>query len=563
MANLYEARLDSETRDALPDKMFGLPKDRKYPLNDESHVVKAIQFFKYCPPANRAELAKNINKRAKALDMTITVNKESPFYKYADKRILKESIEPVINNRINVAECNFSIYTLDDLATIENACMTTLAESIELSTMKPYDVIDIMDMNDTLAEAYDGFIAYMQYCGEDVNTLHYQLTEDLKDIIIESMETDNSPIDECLDIIKESSNKYHSYRLVCEMIEHGNNLLRRCDEKDTVPIMITIKKLTDAKDSIYIDIMSGNIRLTGKLDPLEVSKMTPSVIDSLKDLQNELKNQLYIIDGDQPDNRKNITDSKLVEYEGLLVNADSDRLKTLTDGKYSCAYSDDVTPTHKMFLEHCNHVEGFTIIENICYASMKGGGLAIVCTEGYDSDDVCVIELTEELAMYMAHVSDDFSVRSLRGVRFSPYNNNIQTNISVTEAFSINSDGDIRIAISPKQSYMDSYAQNHKLLVENWRNNNYDAMKKNLAFAFAAISIIERSEEYKSRDPEVVKARAFYINDFKTYLKRIQSVEPEFDFVEYYRASDYDKLIINVPKTTIIGAKKLLKAIML
>ena len=88
-------------------------------------------------------------------------------------------------------------------------------------------------------------------------------------------------------------------------------------------------------------------------------------------------------------------------------------------------------------------------------------------------------------------------------------------------------------------------------------------MKKNLAYVFALITMIERSDEYKRREPMAVKARAFAINDFKTYLKLLQSVEPEFDFVEYYAASEYDKKIINIPKTTIIGIKKLMRTILI
>ena len=59
--NILEVKLSTEHRKDLPDSEFGLPKERKYPLNDESHVRSAIMFFKYCKPEQRRELAKNIN----------------------------------------------------------------------------------------------------------------------------------------------------------------------------------------------------------------------------------------------------------------------------------------------------------------------------------------------------------------------------------------------------------------------------------------------------------------------------------------------------------------------
>ena len=39
------AKLTAEQLKALPDKMFGLTKERKWPLRDREHVIKAIQFF--------------------------------------------------------------------------------------------------------------------------------------------------------------------------------------------------------------------------------------------------------------------------------------------------------------------------------------------------------------------------------------------------------------------------------------------------------------------------------------------------------------------------------------
>ena len=65
---LYEEKLSTEDRNELENEEFGLPEDRKYPLNDEKRVLSAIQYFRYCKKSKRHELAKNINKRLKELD---------------------------------------------------------------------------------------------------------------------------------------------------------------------------------------------------------------------------------------------------------------------------------------------------------------------------------------------------------------------------------------------------------------------------------------------------------------------------------------------------------------
>ena len=126
---------------------------------------------------------------------------------------------------------------------------------------------------------------------------------------------------------------------------------------------------------------------------------------------------------------------------------------------------------------------------------------------------------------------------------------------NVIEGFSINKNGDIKITINPKKSYMEEYMETHRILVENYKNKNYDAMKQNVAFMFLLISVIEKDKRYKNREPEIVKARAFAINDFKTYLSYIQKQEPKFNFENYYKNLELDKYVINISKDTLFLLK--------
>jgi hypothetical protein len=155
-------------------------------------------------------------------------------------------------------------------------------------------------------------------------------------------------------------------------------------------------------------------------------------------------------------------------------------------------------------------------------------------------------------------------------IKIVPKALNLPTKTILTEGISIDDDGNIKFEIKPKKSYMDEYAENHKLLVENYKNKNYEAMKTNLAFLFALINSIERDVIYNKKDniseaktKDAQKARGFAINDFKTYIKFIYKNEPNFDFSEYYKESDYGKLVVNIPHNTILGIKKLFKTIML
>ena len=95
----------------LSDNDFGIIDSegkRSFPLCDERHVRMAIQMFKYCPKGKEAELAKNINRKAKEYGMKMNI--KGSFLKYADKDIIgisKEAsnvgtLEPIVAGADNI-----------------------------------------------------------------------------------------------------------------------------------------------------------------------------------------------------------------------------------------------------------------------------------------------------------------------------------------------------------------------------------------------------------------------------------------------------------------------------
>ena len=69
MEYIFEAKINTEDRNKLPDSAFGIPSKRKYPLTDEKHVLQAVRFFNKADEEDKSELAHNIVKRAKELNM--------------------------------------------------------------------------------------------------------------------------------------------------------------------------------------------------------------------------------------------------------------------------------------------------------------------------------------------------------------------------------------------------------------------------------------------------------------------------------------------------------------
>lgn len=83
-AIVTEKALTAKERKSIPDKEYGLPKKRKYPMPDKKHVRAAIRFFNYVDKEDEAELARNINKMAKKYGMIdeIKVGADNRFSKY-------------------------------------------------------------------------------------------------------------------------------------------------------------------------------------------------------------------------------------------------------------------------------------------------------------------------------------------------------------------------------------------------------------------------------------------------------------------------------------------------
>ena len=87
---LLEKTLSSKDRKKLKDSDYGVPQERKFPLIDKNHVNMAIRYFYSVDKKFEYILAKNINDKAKKIGLKIHVSKSNPFYKYADKDILKK-----------------------------------------------------------------------------------------------------------------------------------------------------------------------------------------------------------------------------------------------------------------------------------------------------------------------------------------------------------------------------------------------------------------------------------------------------------------------------------------
>ena len=60
-----ENMIDEMKRSELPDEVFGIPQERKYPMPDKKHVYSAIKLFGHVEPKYEKQLANKIKKKMK------------------------------------------------------------------------------------------------------------------------------------------------------------------------------------------------------------------------------------------------------------------------------------------------------------------------------------------------------------------------------------------------------------------------------------------------------------------------------------------------------------------
>lgn len=81
--------IDETKRSDLPDSEFGIPEDRKFPLDTAEHVHSAIKLFGHAEESKRKSLAKRIASKAKSYG--IEIPESTQVYKYLKEDCIEES----------------------------------------------------------------------------------------------------------------------------------------------------------------------------------------------------------------------------------------------------------------------------------------------------------------------------------------------------------------------------------------------------------------------------------------------------------------------------------------
>jgi len=119
----------------------------------------------------------------------------------------------------------------------------------------------------------------------------------------------------------------------------------------------------------------------------------------------------------------------------------------------------------------------------------------------------------------------------------------------------VDSNGDIIVNLT--KSLEQEYQEAHKLLLlyDDADPKNIEGMKHELARLFFVNSVIEQKTEKMDRRDErytkLMNLRARVLNDFKKYFKVVLEAEPDFDFADYFKKSEYNNATIRIDHSVI------------
>jgi hypothetical protein len=620
--------------------MYGLVKDKTFPIRNSTDINNVVEFFHYCLPSKRSELAVNINRKAKELGARYNITQESTFYKFADKSLIQDKETMFVKATegydllANVTEFvmshpKYSIFykniknrlmnTYKDLISMEEYFLLHLKDMMSLSVDEisagKQSLNVICAFNKMMEDKYFEYYSKLQVVDDDpvgpdrikYGKIFFRVVDDINMIMAIGIRNGNE------DIIP-YKNKLSIYKEMVEIFNLNKYVINRYLYALTITIVIARKQRNDTDHSrfskieelinqtvfpkgsemdtwgsitIHPDFMANKINFFG-LNSLSLATYLSELRTLMK---SKIRNILMVNTHIDKPLHSNFSEFSLLDVVGNEYSQITD-IVSMMDGMcksknikyYNPNYTLKICTRTLMFIEeklqHSFYERIYSIhcrCGNILYFGVCKGKLYIF-GENTSTGTVIAVALFDKCydeeynkKAYYNFVTGTPRMK-LKIFEITPTGSAYDSNYfeKATEGLIFDKEGNVKFKFMRKSKYMDKYDKAHKELAANWEVKNYEGVKQNLAFLFALIVSIER-DVTKNKEANVseaeredaVKARMFAINDFKTYLRKLNTVEKSFNFTDYYEKNDYDKVVYTVEKDTIVGIKKLFQAIMM
>lgn len=598
-------KLTAKQLKALPDSEFGLVKDgkRSYPLVDKNHVRSAIAFFKYAKPEDRTELAKNINRKAKEFNMKIKAG--GLFVRYIDPKVSKyDTSDTYITDASHIG-------TLAPIVGANPSTASNPKEAEEIinvfndSSLFPKNKEPVQERF-TVKNYRQGLMNHPLY-NSNTNKARFLLN---KPEFIDFDETLRRMVVEYeLDEFKKymttnCDGSYRSIQTICDSntTEKIHALLDNYKQKDYNVLLAQITSLILSK------LDKNRMLACLAIIYFKAPELVENVIIKLKKYHGiygevfsqssyEREMEVAALTGFIPKLSKGMTNDEHALLEHLCVNSFSElsmvvdlftksikkkymivepsinvsdyyKLQNwyndnLIDGYYCYEIKHDITDVSFVKAKKCIWLaKPCTVLEGeYCYMSLAVMKIGLVM----NLDDIPV----HIFEMYMKLKSSDYSnIELIKGGK-SFYQSKLNECDFTTEGvirstknfmngLHMDDEGNVKLNLTDKLSF-EHYEEIHKMIKVAYDSENYDEVKRLLAYIFSIIATIEReymndgkgtNKKYINKQnptyKEMVRLRSLYISDFKVYMRKIVTKEPGFKFLEYYNNSSVNSSVYTV-----------------
>ena len=553
------AKLTADQLKALPDEMFGLPKTRQYPMPDKAHVIKAIQFFKYCKDSDKPELAKNINRRAKELGMKIKVQPSSAFYKYADKTILKEAtlvqefhigqLAPIVPIEPQIIKMNFGNGKDDTIGPIER--LNKLWGSQKSLTEKASDTATIV--HEAITNGYQ-FNANDITTLDGIDSLSYMTnkwTQSAASLFADRLYDHNN---KCYGCIQDYINNHKLDDIVNLINSMGTQTEYAC----VLAIISYTTTLSDEEKSyIYNHINKSQINISGIVSTDNIAGMNKSNIPIKMHMSDD---DIFHVDQfvNMLDGKGAIIDIAFrlatKRFGEEMVFHTGNNIANEVHGITSQLRYIDITEKvpnsgyYRKYINEKSFMDFFKIDKRIYYASICATSvinLFLICIYDYNNE-----EYNTNILSYCLGVDVPFSIitRVLSFPRRKHPTIEASTFKDVYNGIQISKNGNVSFLMDELEPWQSKYDVCKSMMERNLKDNEYEHYKNNLCALYSMINLIYNKYNPTLSDDSQEAKSALNVMDKATTLFRdgigsISKIQPEFNFINYYMATHYnDKL---------------------
>ena len=566
------AKLSAAQLKALPDSMFGLPKTRQYPMPDKTHVIKAIQFFKYCKDADKPELAKNINRRAKELGMKIKVQPSSAFYKYADKAILKEAtlvqefhigqLSPIVPIQPEIIKMNFGNGKDDTVGPIERLNkLWGSKKALQEKCVATFDIVNKAVHENHVFTAEElailegiDFMAYMQsQWSDNDNSFRFANRLFTRDAAFYTEIQDAIKDHRLDDIVNHISAMDSNTICACAlaMITYTSDLTP--EEKEYIIKKIPEYKRLDLADALKYGPNFDNATIITypiKWDKSNNRNMSDDDIYNINTFINLITDQyrLGIVLGNITNKRfgdncdifiGNYGDSPMRDGCTIGVKAEIDLFDYVRNTNDIGYYRKQID---RGFYDFIKIDKRIYVVAYVYNHNDNKQYFSLMCIYDYDND-----EYNKNMIAFVLGADIKFNIITRLITINKPKAKALEASdfTEVYRGLQLNTNGNVSFLMDELESWPDKLSLCAKMLSRNMKDNEYEQYKNNLCALFTLINLVYNKYNPSLMDDSAEAKSALSVMDraivlFKDSIAAINKIQPEFKFVEYYISQHYN-----------------------